>query len=118
MNGTTVLRPPTLPEGAADPAMPPATWQPPGDADDVRQIYPTVQNWDSVDWKRADEGLDAVLGDDDHSAAFLADPTTADELAQDFHGALKQLVNRALRSAGSNVPVALPRTPRRLPRCT
>nr|WP_275404194.1 MULTISPECIES: DUF6415 family natural product biosynthesis protein [unclassified Streptomyces] len=43
--------------------------------------------------------MDTVLGDDDHPAAFLPDPATADELAQDFRNALTQLVNRALRDA-------------------
>ncbi|MET9013970.1 DUF6415 family natural product biosynthesis protein [Streptomyces olivaceoviridis] len=99
MNGTTALRPPTLPVREADPDIPPSTWQPPGDVGDLRRLFQAVQNWEPVDWERVNEGLDAVLGDDDHPAAFLPDPATADELAQNFRGALKQLVNRALRDA-------------------
>ncbi len=99
MNGTTALRPPTLPVRAAAPGIPPSTWQPPGDVDDLKRLFQAVQNWEPVDWKRVNEGRDTVLGDDDHPAAFLPDPATADELAQDFRGALKQLVNRALRDA-------------------
>ncbi|MEV7815576.1 MULTISPECIES: DUF6415 family natural product biosynthesis protein [Streptomyces] len=67
--------------------------------DDLKRLFQAVQNWEPVDWKRVNEGRDTVLGDDDHPAAFLPDPATADELAQDFRGALKQLVNRALRDA-------------------
>jgi Fe-S-cluster formation regulator IscX/YfhJ len=99
VNGTTALRPPTLPVREADPDIPPSTWEPPGDVDDLKRLFQAVQNWEPVDWKRVNEGLDTVLGDDDHPAAFLPDPATADKLAQDFRSALTQLVNRALRDA-------------------
>ncbi|MEV7395119.1 DUF6415 family natural product biosynthesis protein [Streptomyces sp. NPDC091215] len=49
-----------------------------------------------MDWDEVNEGLDTVLGDDDHPVAFLPNYDTAEELAQRFRGALMQLVNRAL----------------------
>jgi hypothetical protein len=67
--------------------------------DELKRLFEAVQKWEPVDWKRVNEALDTVLGDDDHPATFFPDHNTADELAQRFRGALMQLVNRALREA-------------------
>jgi hypothetical protein len=65
-------------------------------------VLEKARQWEPVDWVRVYDGLDSLLGDDDHPQPSHIDHDDAEELAQRFRGALMQLVNRGLRDSADN----------------
>ena len=104
-----------MPVRVKDPSIPTHPWSPPLEAHGIEHLLNILHEWEPVDWEAVYDGLDIVLGGEvsHHAAgavhrgqatASVLAHGDAEELAQQFRGALMQLVHRGLRDDADRYP--------------